>query len=234
MVISDRMWRPSWKVDLSTKAAPARQIDGIMAQFHLTTLHLSAHCGSHVDSPLHFIKDGPFIHEMPIEKFFGEAAVVDLTDKGELCPITAQDLSDRGKHVKENDIVLLKTGWTEKNAQGDTQAMEGLPVNTDYYKGPYPTRSMAEWMVRKRVKAVGYDCPNECTQHLSIDYDYMRKGPPPNDHEHVHLIHLSNGITQIEYLCNLVSLQKERVMFFAVPLKVRAEGSPVRAFAIEE
>ena len=107
-------------------------------------------------------------------------------------------------------------------------------MNTDYYKGPYPTRAMAEWMVKKKVKAVGYDCPNEWSQHLSIEYDYTRKGSKNKEHEHVHLIHLSNGILQIEYLCNLVAIMKERVMFFAVPLKIKAEGSPVRAFAIEE
>jgi kynurenine formamidase len=29
------------------------------------------------------------------------------------------------------------------------------------WKGTYPTKSMAEGMVKKKVKAVGYDCPNE-------------------------------------------------------------------------
>ena len=73
----------------------------------------------------------------------GEAAVVDLTDKGKLEPITAEDMEERGKHVKAGDIVLLKTGWTEKNAGGNTENLEGLPKNTDYWKGPYPARSMA-------------------------------------------------------------------------------------------
>jgi arylformamidase len=234
MVISDRMWRPSWKVDVSTKTGQPEDVDGIKTQFHITTLHLSAHCGSHVDSPLHFLEGGPYISEMPLENFFGEAAVVDLTDKGELSPITDQDLENRGRHIRKNDIVLLKTGWTEKNAGACAENLEGLPLNTDYYRGPYPTRSMADWMVKKKVKAVGYDCPNEYNQHLSIDYDYLRKGFQNREREHVHLIHLSNGILQIEYLCNLVAIKKERVMFYAVPLKIKAEGSPVRAFAIEE
>jgi len=41
-------------------------------------------------------------------------------------------------------------------------------------------------------------------------------------------------VLQIEYLCNLTAIKKDRVTFFAVPLKLKAEGSPVRAFAIEE
>jgi arylformamidase len=174
--------------------------------------------------------------EVPIETYFGEAAVVDLTYKGELDPITAKDMEERGKHVKEGDIVLLKTGWTEKNAGGNTERMEGLPADLDYWnKGPYPTKSMAEWMVRKKVKAVGYDCPNECTQHTYIEYQCTRKGEKAKiEEQDVHRIHLSNGIVHIEYLCNLTAIKEDRVKFFAVPLKLKAEGSPVRAFAIEE
>jgi len=234
MIISDKMWRPAWKVDVSTKRGASREVEGIKTQLQVSTLHLSAHCGSHVDSPLHFIEGGSTIAELPIERFLGEAAVVDLTDKGELDPITAEDLEKRGKHVKEGDIVLLKTGWTERNAAGETVRMEGIPKNVDYYKGPYPTPSMAEWMVKKKVKAVGYDCPNEWTQHLSIEYDYTRRGFPTKEREDVHRIHLSHGILHIEYLCNLTAIRKDRVMFFAVPLKLKTEGSPVRAFAIEE
>jgi arylformamidase len=234
MLVSNRMWRSAWKVDLSVRKGETHDVEGSKMQLHLTTLHMSAHCGTHIDTPLHMIEKGPSVATLPLDRFYGEAAVVDLMDKGELYPITAQDLEDRGKHVKGDDIVLLKTGWTEKNAGGSTERMEGLPKDADYWKGPYPTRSMAEWMVERRVKAVGYDCPNEWTQHMTIEYDYMRKGSPTKEYEHVHRIHLSNGIIQIEYLCNLVSISKERVHFFAVPLKLDAEGSPVRAFAIED
>ena len=82
MIVSDRMWRPAWKVDVSTKKGPNYEIESVRTQLQISTLHMSAHCGSHVDSPLHFIEGGPYIHEIPIEHFFGEAAVVDLTDKG--------------------------------------------------------------------------------------------------------------------------------------------------------
>jgi kynurenine formamidase len=94
---------------------------------------------------------------------------------------------------------------------------------------------MAEWMVKKKVKAVGYDCPNECTHHLSVVYDCTHTGAREKlEDKHVHRIHLSNKIMQIEYLCNLTAIKRDRVKFFAVPLKIKSEGSPVRAFAIEE
>jgi kynurenine formamidase len=173
--------------------------------------------------------------ELPIERCFGEAAVVDLVDKGELEPITAEDLEQRGKHVRKDDIVLLKTGWTERNAGGNCERMEGLPLNLDYWKGPYPTRSMAEWMVDKKVKAVGYDGPNDVLNLKGIDHEVTHLGSYRKkiEDQEVHMIHLANNILQIEYLCNLIQITKDRVMFFAVPLKIKAEASPIRAFAIE-
>lgn len=236
MVLSNKMWRGAWKVAITplTKGDPA-EVEGLKVRTLGSILHMSAHAGTHIDSPEHFLEGETHIGDIPLDRCFGEAAVIDLTDKRELEPITAEDMEKRGKHVKEGDIVLLKTGWVEKNAGGNTEKMEGLPVDWDYWKGPYPTRSMAEWMVKKKVKAVGYDGPNECTQHKNIEYLQTRKGSRGKVAEnHVHRIHLSHGILQIEYLCNLTAIKKDRVKFFAVPLKLKVEGSPVRAFAIEE
>ena len=236
MLVSNKMWRGNWKLDISTQNEATVEIEGYRVRPQKSIINMSVHAATHIDSSLHVIEGGPIIGDIPIESCFGEAAVIDLTDKGELAPITAEDMEKRGTHVREGDIVLLKTGWPEKNAGGNTEKMEGLPVDINYWKkGPYPTRSMAEWMVKKKVKAVGFDCPNECTQHIYLDYECTRTGTRvPLKDNHVHRIHLGNGITQIEYLCNLTAIKKDRVMFFAVPLKLKAEGSPVRAFAVED
>jgi arylformamidase len=236
MILSNQMWRSGWKVAISpfTKGDIV-EVDGLKVRTQTSILHLTVHAGTHIDSPEHFLEGGVHIGDIPIDRCFGDAAVIDLTDKKELEPITAEDMKKRGKHVKEGDIVLLRTGWVERNAGGSTEKMEGLPANWDYWKGPYPTASMAEWMVKTRVKAVGYDGPNECTQHKDIGYQRDRKGSKGKvEDQHVHRIHLSHGILQIEYLCNLTAITKDRVKFFAVPLKLKVEGSPVRAFAIEE
>ncbi len=237
MLVSNETWRPRWLVNFGVRQAEKSvEVEGVKLRPQHTYMHMSVHCATHIDSPLHVVDGGPIIADIPIENCFGEAAVVDLTDIGELHPITAEDMEQRGKHVREGDIVLLKTGWTEKNAGGNTEKMAGLPKDVNYWnKGPYPTRSMAEWMVKKKVKAVGFDCPNECTQYMDKAYECTRTGPHPHlEDEHVHRIHLSHGILAIEFLCNLTAIKKDRVMFFAVPLKIKAEGAPIRAFAIEE
>jgi len=236
LIVSAQTWRPIWRVAIATRHQALVEVNGLRVKPQASSIHMSAHCLTHIDSPLHYIEGGPTVADLPIDRCFGEAAVVDLTDKGELEEITGDDMDKRGTHVKEGDIVLLKTGWIERNAGGVAGNMEGMPANWDFWrKGPYPTLSMAEWMVQKNVKAVGYDGPNDCNFHQTIIYECTRTGPVPKARDrHVHITHLSHGILHIEYLCNLTAINKSRVMFYAVPLKLKTEGSPVRAFAIEE
>ena len=54
--------------------SPQREILSSMedgALYNLTSLHMCAHNGTHVDAPYHFIKDGKTIDQVPLEKFVG-------------------------------------------------------------------------------------------------------------------------------------------------------------------
>ena len=46
--------------------------------WHLELLSLASHTGSHVDAPLHKIAGGASLDEVPLDKFVGEAWIVDL------------------------------------------------------------------------------------------------------------------------------------------------------------
>ena len=54
-----------------------------------SSMHTSAHAGTHVDAPFHFVPDGRTIESMPLELFVGPARVcaVDTSDR-----ITASDI----------------------------------------------------------------------------------------------------------------------------------------------
>jgi len=39
------------------------------------------HTGTHMDAPAHFIKGGWRVHQIPLEKFSGPAAVIDISEK---------------------------------------------------------------------------------------------------------------------------------------------------------
>src|SRR4051812_48781718 len=45
----------------------------------LSSYSLGAHTGTHVDAPLHFIKGGAPVDQVPLEKFVGPARVIDCS-----------------------------------------------------------------------------------------------------------------------------------------------------------
>lgn len=57
--------------------------------YNLTDFSMCAHNGTHVDAPLHFIKDGKGIGEVALSKFIGPAYVVSHTGD-----VTAEDAAD--------------------------------------------------------------------------------------------------------------------------------------------
>ena len=64
------------------------------------------HAGTHIDAPLHMYEDKKFISEYPIDRFIGNAVLLDV--RGEKV-IGIKD--EYYRDIKENDIVLLFTGW---------------------------------------------------------------------------------------------------------------------------
>ena len=57
---------------------------------NVSTLHMSAHAGTHVDAPRHFFDDGPGAEHLSLEMLCGRARVIELTTRK---AITADDLA---------------------------------------------------------------------------------------------------------------------------------------------
>lgn len=45
--------------------------------YTLSALHLSAHAGTHIDAPAHFIRGGRSVHEIPVERLIMMVALID-------------------------------------------------------------------------------------------------------------------------------------------------------------
>ncbi|MFQ5788764.1 MAG: cyclase family protein, partial [Thermodesulfobacteriota bacterium] len=56
---------------------------------NVSTISMSSHTGTHVDSPYHFIKKGDRIHEMPFTSMIGKARVIEIKDS---CSIKPEEL----------------------------------------------------------------------------------------------------------------------------------------------
>jgi kynurenine formamidase len=85
----------------------------------LEMVYCSVHTGTHMDAPFHFgtLCEGRMsrkIEELPLDWFYQDGVVLDLTHKKPAEPITSQDLMealDKIKYqLKPKDIVLLHTG----------------------------------------------------------------------------------------------------------------------------
>jgi arylformamidase len=188
-----------------------------------TLMTIGCHAYTHVDAPIHFLRDGRHIAEMPVDQWIGDAAVVDLTHLGANGEVTADDLEKRGDDIRRGDIVLLRTDWPRR-----------MDIASDRFwkDGPYTGRSGCEWLVARGVKAVGYDYPpDQCIRDTVSE----PRRKPARDEYTTHAIFFPAGITVIEYLTNLDAIGAPRCRFIALPLKLDgADGSPVRAIALVE
>ena len=191
--------------------------------FQSTVLTVSCHAYTHVDAPVHFLRGDRDIASMPVDQWIGLAAVVDLPHLGANAEVTAAELDRHASHVAAGDIVLLRTDWPRK-------VDVGLP---DFWReAPYTGRSACDWLIARRVKAVGYDYPPDYTVRTSIFEPGRRLAPEEHTTHHAFF---PAGITVIEYLTNLDRIGAARCRFMALPLAIEgADGSPVRAIALVE
>jgi kynurenine formamidase len=104
-------------------------------EVNVTTIKLGSHTGTHVDAPRHFLQEGNSVDVEPLDKFIGDAAIIDASDKNS---VTSEDFS--GYDIRSNDIVLIYTGT------GDRQ--------TDF---TYLDISAAKWIVEHGAKCIGID-----------------------------------------------------------------------------
>jgi len=186
--------------------------------YQATVISLPVHAFTHVDTPLHITPGKIAIDEVPLENLAGPAAVLDLTYVKANQEIDRSDLQKVGGHIQKGDIILLKTAWDQKRK----------PMSRQYWtEAPYVGEEAAIWLAEQPIKAVGFDFPQDY-----VIREIPQRHPRPEEmptHHHI----LGKGIYLIEYLCNLHQIKKERITFFAVPLKVRnAEGAPIRALAM--
>ena len=111
-------------------------------------LTISTHAGTHVDAQLHFVKGGWTIDQACLETLIGEAVVVDMSHKGEMADITAEDFARSSAEIREGDRIILRTDWWKR---WDTR---------DFYaKAPGLTLDAAEWLVEKKIKLLAMDIP---------------------------------------------------------------------------
>ena len=65
-----------------TLKGPFNRVSGENQQF-VYDLDISTQSGTHIQGPHYFLKDGKKISDFPLERFMGDAVIIDLHKRGE-------------------------------------------------------------------------------------------------------------------------------------------------------
>jgi arylformamidase len=130
-----------WPTDPPVRIALADSIErGDPA--NVTRLDMSAHTGTHMDAPRHFIADGPAIDELPLEVAIGPARVIEISD-----PRAVREGELRDHEPQAGERLLLKTQNSSRR-WWDEGFDEGFV---------YIEPGAAELLAEARVQLIGVD-----------------------------------------------------------------------------
>jgi arylformamidase len=168
----------------------------------LSAYSLGAHSGTHIDAPMHFVRDGASIDRVPLEPLIGPARVIDIADS-----VQAIDAAELDRHEwRGAQRVIFRTrsslrGW-----------MNSSTFRRDF---AYVAPDAAQLLADADVQLVGID-------YISAE---QFGAPAPRTHR----ILLGKGIPIVEGLA-LEGVRAGDYDLIVLPMKVGGhEGAPARA-----
>ena len=191
-------------------------------------LFTAEHGGTHLDAPLHFARGAQAVDQIPIERLFGAAVVVDVVTQSERDPdyqISAEDLMAAEREqgaIPADAIVLFRTGfsrrWPDAARYLGTAARGADAVRDLHFPGLHP--DAAKWLIANRsIRAIGIDT-------ASIDYGQSTL-------YETHRALFERNIPAFENLSALERLPLRGASIVALPMKIGGgSGAPLRAVAI--
>ncbi len=167
---------------------------------NVSFLSMGAHTGTHMDAPLHFIRDGKSLDQLPLEATIGPARVIEIKDRES---IKLEQL--RPHKIKAGERILFKTQNSQKSWK--LKAFDEEFV--------YISQEAALHLAQCKVQTVGID--------------YLSVGGFRYDGVETHHALLGAGIWIIEGL-NLAQVKPGKYELICLPLKaIGIEGAPARA-----
>lgn len=172
--------------------------------FTLTRLDISAHTGTHLDAPAHFLTGGAGVETLDLNILIGPALVVDARGCGH---ITAAVL----------DALAIPSGVERLLLRTDNSALWQAAPERFVEDFVAVTADGAAWLVAHHIKLVGID-------YLSI--------APFDAAAPTHEILLAAGVIPVEGL-DLGTIEPGEYQLVCLPMKIAgADGAPCRAVLI--
>jgi arylformamidase len=194
---------PECQVTLAVKlGAPVRGQRGKTSPCNLTHLSLSAHTGTHMDAPRHFLAQGRTMESLPLDAVIGPCRVIAIKHKS---AITVEEL--RPHKLRRSERVLFKT----RNSVKSWRLAKKSVFDKSFVYIPSET---ARYLVKCGVRTVGVD--------------YLSVGGWQKDGVECHQILLGAEVWIIEGL-DLSRVKPGVYDLVCLPLKIPgADGAPAR------
>ena len=127
---------PSFPGEVSQKIEQVATIEN--NGWNVKRLCINSHFSTHIDAPVHMIEGGKSLSDYPMDKFIGEAVVLDVRGQSEI----EADLSE----IRKGDIVFFLTGHSSK------------AYDDDYFENnPVISERTAHDLIEKEINIVGLD-----------------------------------------------------------------------------
>jgi len=171
----------------------------------VSRLEMSAHTGTHVDAPAHFVPGGSGVDTLDLGVLMGPALVARVP---EVDALTADALAELAIPLGA-ERVLLRTSNSDYWARGEREFQEGFVAVTE---------DGARWLVERGIRLVGVD-------YLSVG-PYGSTGP-------THRTLLAAGTVVLEGL-DLSGVAPGMYQLICLPLKIAGgDGAPARAILLD-
>ena len=190
-----------WPDDPSIEITRKSKIeDG--ADMNATHVQMSAHSGTHIDAPFHFLESGETVENISLDMMIGRAYVLHVPG----VKIITREILEKSPIPPRTKRILFKTDNSELWSTGNSSKFKDDYVSLDV--------EAAKYMIKRGVKLVGID-------YLSI--------APFNDPIPTHKTLLESGVVILEGI-NLSEVSQGRYTLYCLPLKISgSDGAPARA-----
>jgi arylformamidase len=196
---------PVWPGDTAVNFKLTSEIDA-GDNANVSHISLSAHTGTHVDAPFHFLPEGVTLDAISLNIMIGPAYVLDLPD---IDLITA-DVLKNAEFPQQIRRLIFKTRNSEIWARGEKE------FQTDFVA---VSPDGAQFLVERGIKMVGID-------YLSI--------APFQQSRPTHEILLKSGVFVLEGV-NLSAVAPGQYTLYCLPLNLQGvDGAPARVILIDE
>lgn len=123
-------------------------------EVNLTQIEMSAHTGTHMDAPLHFINNGMSLDRMPLSATIGPARLVAIDDPES---IKVDELSRR--EIKTGERILFKTRNSEEN-------WPEMPFKKNFV---HLSTEASQFLAERKVQTIGIDYLSVSGQHNAAE-----------------------------------------------------------------